>query len=82
MGPVEEVAMTQSMTPGMTTAGTTAVIPSSLAQVAAVSGIAGLFLGCLVAAIAVAFGAPAAGIAVGVTACSARSPAWLRCCPK
>jgi len=68
MGPVEEVAMTQTQT--MTPAGTTAVIPSSIAQVAAVSGIAGLVLGCLFAAIAIAFGAPAAGIAVGVTACS------------
>jgi hypothetical protein len=68
MGRAEEVSMTQTHTSAAV--GTSRSMPISLIQVAAVSAVAGLVLGCLFAALAVAFGASATWIVAGITACS------------
>lgn len=57
--------MTQTHT--RASAGPRTATSISLVQIAAVSAVAGLVVGCIFAALAIAFGAPASWIIVGVT---------------
>ena len=51
-------------------AGPRTAMPISLVQIAAVSAVAGLVVGCIFAALAIALGAPPPWIVVGVTTTS------------